>query len=415
MTRRRQWLIACLPMLLLILGGCQPVTPDGELRGRVTLWHSWSGAEAAELRAALAQFQEVHPGVQVVELALPAAQIHEEFTSAALDGLAPDVLIGQNRWIKELADAGLIRPLAQADAPSTLANARNRALVAYGGESFGVPLFLAPRALYYNKNLVAEPAATLDDLLREAAAGNRVEFVPRFEEAYWGIQTFGQGLFDAEGRFTLAESGFEEWLRWLDSAQRAPGVILNVDDESLLDLFASGQIAYFIAGPDSLARILERMDEANAFEVGVAPLPGGPAGPAGPLVPAETILFYAHSSPEQARIANELAAFLVNERQGIRFMRELRKVPANPRIQVDRRLYPIVSGFAQQARTAVALPMEISAEQLFAAGNRAYTSVLSGSSTPADAVCQFAREVAAFQDDTVPEPSLPERCVLVEP
>src|SRR5690606_41037726 len=91
------------------------------------------------------------------------------------------------------------------------------------------------------------------------SAGNRVEFVPRFEEAYWGIQTMGRGLFDAEGNFTLAESGFEQWLRWLDNAQRAPGVILNVDDESLLDLFASGQIAYYIAGPERLARILERM------------------------------------------------------------------------------------------------------------------------------------------------------------
>ena len=415
MTRKRLWLCACLLLLLPILSGCQPVAADDELRGRVTLWHSWTGTEAVELRAALAQFQEVHPAVQVVELALPETQISREFTSAANDGLAPDVLIGQNRWITELADAGLIRPLAQAEAPSTLANARNRALVAYDGELFGVPLFLAPRALYYNKNLVAEPATSLDDLLREAASGNRVEFVPRFEEAYWGIQTFGKGLFDAEGRFTLAESGFEEWLRWLDGAQRAPGVILNVDDESLLDLFASGQIAYYIAGPESLALITERMDAANPFEVGVAPLPGGPAGPAGPLVPAETIQFYAFSSPEQARIANELAAFLVNERQGIRFMRELRKVPANPRIQVDRRIYPIVSGFAQQARTAVALPLAIPAELLFAAGNRAYTSVLSGSLTPADAVCQFAREVAAFQGDTAPEPILPERCVLAEP
>lgn len=414
MTRRYPWLIACLLLLSLALSGCQPVAGDGELRGRVTLWHGWTGTEVVELREALERFQEVYPGVQVVELALPEGQILEEFTNAAHDGLAPDVLIGQNRWIKELADAGLIRPMAQADAPSTLANARNRALVAYGAKLFGVPLFLTPRALYYNKSLVAEPATSLDDLLQQAAAGNRVEFVPRFEEAYWGIQTFGQGLFDAEGRFTLAESGFEEWLRWLDSAQRAPGVILNVDDESLLDLFAAGQIAYYIAGPESLALITERMDEANPFEVGVTPLPRGPNGPAGPLVPAESIMFYTFSSPEQARIANELAAFLANERQGVRFMRQLRKVPANPRIQVDPRIYPVVSGFAQQARTAVALPLEIPADLLFAAGNRAYTSVLSGSSTPADAVCQFAREVAAFQGDTVAEPSLPERCMLPE-
>ena len=414
MTTGRPWPIACLLLLLLLLAGCQPVAPDEDLRGRVTLWHSWSGAEAVELREALARFQEVYPGVRVVELALPEDQILKEFTNAARDGLAPDILIGRNRWIKELVDAGLIRALVQSDAPQVLANARNRALVAYEGELFGVPLFLAPRALYFNKSLVSEPAASLDDLLREAAAGNRVEFVPRFEEAYWGIQTFGHGLFDAGGNFTLAGSGFEEWLRWLDNAQRQPGVILNVDDESLLDLFAAGQIAYYISGPDSLARILERMDEENAFEVGVAPLPGGPDGPSGPLVPAETIMFYTHGSPGQARIAKELAAFLADERQGIRFMRQLGKVPANPRIQVDRRIYPFVSGFAQQARTAVVLPLALPVDPLVAAGNRAYTSVLSGSATAADAVCQFGREVVALLGDTGTEPSLPAGCELPE-
>ena len=410
MTTARLWQRACLLLLLLLLAGCLPVAPVEDLRGRVTLWHSWSGADAVELREALTRFQEVYPGVRVVEMALPEGQILKEFANAANDGLAPDLLIGQNRWIKELADAGSIRAVTQADAPQVLASARNRALVAYAGKLFGAPLFLAPRALYYNKELVTDPAQTLDDLLREAAAGNRVEFVPRFEEAYWGIQTLGQGLFDAEGNFTLAESGFEQWLRWLDNAQRAPGVILNVDDESLLDLFAAGQIAYYIAGPESLARIMERMDAENAFEVGVAPLPGGPAGAAGPLVPAETILFFAHSSPVQARIANELAAFLANERQGIRFMRQLGKVPANPRIQVDRRIYPIVSGFAQQARTAVALPLALPIDALFAAGNRAYSTVLSGSATPADAVCDFGREVVALLGESSAAVSLPQGC-----
>ena len=168
--------------------------------------------------------------------------------------------------------------------------------------------------------------------MQEAADGNRVEFVPRFEDAYWGIQAFGSGLFDSEGRFTLADSGFEEWLSWLDKAQNATGVILSDDEVSLLELFASGQIAYFVAGPESLSQIRQQMDEENAFEIGVAPLPAGPAGPAGPLLPAETIMLYAHASPEQERIANELAAHLVNERQAIRFMRELERVPANPHV-----------------------------------------------------------------------------------
>ena len=266
--------ILCLFWVLVLISGCRPVSGDEELSGRVTLWHSWTGHEAAELSAVLGQFQEVHPHVRIVELALPEDQILEEFKANAENGLAPDMLLGQDRWIRELADADMIRPFPATEASVTLANARSRALVAYKDRLFGLPLFASPRALYYNRSLVSEPSRSLDDLLREAADGNRVEFVPRFEEAYWGIQAFGDGLFSADGRFTLAGSGFEEWLAWLDNAQSAPGVILNVDDESLLDLFASGEIAYFVSGPESVKLISERMDPESAFEFGVAPLPG---------------------------------------------------------------------------------------------------------------------------------------------
>ncbi len=91
------------------------------------------------------------------------------------------------------------------------------------GRLYGVPLSLAPRALYYNKKLVTPPPDTLDALLQEAADGQQVAFVPRFEEAYWGIQTYGEGLFNEEGQLVIEGSGFEEWLGWLNEAQSAPG------------------------------------------------------------------------------------------------------------------------------------------------------------------------------------------------
>ena len=93
-------------------------------------------------------------------------------------------------------------------------------------------------------------------------------------------------------------------------------------------------------------------------------------------------------------------------------MRELDKVPADPRIAVDRRVYPLVSGFAQQARTSVALPHEMPMYQLIAAGNRAYTSVLSGATTPAEAVCQFGKDVAGLQIYSPDEIDLPEGCEI---
>ncbi len=85
-------------------------------------------------------------------------------------------------------------------------------------------------------------------------------------------------------------------------------------------------------------------EEEGVFEFGVVPLPGGSHGPSGPLLSAETMLLYSFSSPEQARIADALASFLTNQQQSIRFMRELKHVPANDTVEVDRRIYPTVNG-----------------------------------------------------------------------
>ena len=409
MTGRRLkvgWLL----LSLVILASCRAATADDELNGRVTVWHSWSPEEAVVLDQALAQFQEINPKVTITSIALPEDQILDEFIASGNDGLGPGLLIGDDSWIGELANAGLIRPMTDRDDKEAIFNSRNSAITRYNNQLFGIPLFLEPRALYYNKSLVTEPPINLDELLQEAEAGNQVAFVPRFEEAYWGIQGFGEGLFDDQDHFTLAESGFTEWLSWLDEAQQAPGVILNIDDDSLMDLFTSGQVAYYVAGPEKQASIAAMMDEENSFEFGVVPLPQGPEGAAGPLLPAETILLYAFTSTEQTRIANALAAFLVNQQQSIRFMRDMERVPANPAVMVDGRIYPIANGFAQQARTAVVIPNEIPHDPLVAAGDRAYVSVLSGVLTPEEAVCQFGQEVAAYHDYSAAEMSLPQGC-----
>ena len=399
-------------ILLLILCGCQIGTPNDGLNGRITLWHSWPPADAFVLEQALSQFQEIHPNVEITTTAFPGDQIFTEFMAAGEEGLGPTLFLGIDSWVGDLADAGLIQPLSPEMAALSLFNERNLAITQYQGQQFGIPLALAPRAMYYNKSIVSSPPTTLDELLQEAAAGHSVAFVPRFTQAYWGIQAFGEGLFDDQARFTLVESGFTEWLSWLNEAQSAPGMIMNVDDESLLALFASGQVAYYVAGPESQALIASLINEDEPFEVGVTPLPGLPEAPAGPLLPAEIIMFYTFASHNEAIIADELANFLVNQQQGIRFLRELDRVPANPSVRVDVRVYPNVYGFAQQSRTAVVIPNEIAADPFVEAGNRAYVNVLSGTLLPAEAVCNFGREVAEFQGYTQATMSVPEGCDL---
>ena len=344
-------------VLLLVLIGCQNNSSEEELNGRITLWHSWSPTEAIVLKGVLDEFQEIHPEVRITTVALPDELMLDSLYDAGSDGLGPDLFIGQDDWIGELAESGLIRPLPASYEVERFVDARNFALTQYKGQKYGLALSLSPYALYYNKALVTQLPKTLDNLLQQASDGKRVAFVPRFEEAYWGIQAHGEGLFN-ENHFNLSQSGFEEWLTWLNDAQKASGVILNIDDESLLELFVNGDIAYYVSGPEKQSRIEAMLPEDTAFAYGVATLPAGPFDNAGPLLPSETIMLYTHSSSSQAEIADALATFLTNQQQSIRFMRALYKVPANTAVQVDIRIYPTVYGFWQQARTAVVIPNE---------------------------------------------------------
>ncbi|HMR64745.1 MAG TPA: extracellular solute-binding protein [Anaerolineae bacterium] len=397
--------------LLLGTSGCRSASENPEaLSGHVILWHSWTADEALVLEQSLAEFREANPYVTIVTLALPFDELLDRFRRSAQDGAGPDLLLAPSNWIRDLADANLIRPLEAGEVSDLRLDTRNTRLVAYQNRVYGVPLSVSPKALYFNQTLVDRPIATLNELLEHAASGQEVAFVPRFEASYWGIQAFGQGLFDPDGVLNLADSGFVDWLAWLKEAQNKPGVILNVDDEALRQLFAEGRIAYYVAGPEQQTFLKQTMGE-DAF--GVTRLPGGPARAAGPLLPAETALFYTFSSEGQARIALALARFLTNQQQSIRFMREIDRVPANRQVNVDPRIYPTVAGFARQATTAIILPNELDKDRFYAAGDRAYVSALSGLQTPEEAVCRFGQEVAALQNHSELKTILPAGCGFI--
>lgn len=399
-------------LLSLVLAACRAVQDnDDELSGTVILWHGWSPRDTRLLEEVLDDYEEIHPGVSIVEVAVPAEELNSRYQGAAAEGLGPDLLLGNSNSIRELANSEVIRAIEPDAIAAGALVSGSLATTTYQGTVFGTPMSLFLQSLYYNRSLVEETPATLDELLRQAAEGKAIAFVPRFEEAYWGIQGFGQGLFDADGNFTLAESGFAEWLAWLAEAQNQPGVILNVDEKSLFDLFARGQLAYYVNGPEE-QESLEAALGQDAF--GVTTLPSGPEGPAGPLLSSEAIMLYVFSSPEQALIAKDLVDFLVDQQQSIRFMRSLGHVPANSLVTVDPRLYPTVAGFSEQAKTAVVLPNKLKTKELEEIGDRAYATVLRGSATPEQAVCRFGQAVIVLQEFREDQVSLPAGCPFPE-
>jgi maltose-binding protein MalE len=332
----------------------------------------------------------------------------QNYLDVADDGLGPDLLLGLDGWIKELADAGLIHPTPfdayfSGEFSDTVLDA-----VTYQQEDYGAPMSLFPAALYFNKTLVQSPPATLEQLVEQTDAGELIALVTRFVPAYWGIQGFGHGLFDEEGNFTLDGSGFTEWLAWLLEAQEKSNIILNIDAASLLDLFLTGQVAYYAGGPEILPIVDEALGEDN---VGIVRLPSGPNGSSGPLLNVNTILYNSATAKRQDEIAAALSRYLTNPQQSITFMRGVNRVPANQLVRVDPRVYPQIAGFSIQARTAVALPNYLDRDKLYRIGDATYISVLTGQETPEEAVCTFGIQVVNMQGYTPENATLPSGCV----
>ncbi|MCB0163109.1 MAG: extracellular solute-binding protein [Anaerolineae bacterium] len=382
-------------LILIVAPGCQTVAPDTpRISGRALLWHGWTGDEAAFLDQMIDSFSEINPQTRIVTIAVPAEELLAQYEASTAQGIGPDLVIGSSDWVRQLVEAGHIRPIEEDEISRSDYRSNTLAALSYRDELWGYPMSLQPMALYYNKSLVSKPPKTLEELLLAVSEEKSIAFVPRFEDAHWGVETFGPGLYDENDHFTLAASGLTDWLTWLNEAQTNTGVILNRDRAALQKLFIEGKIAFYVANPTELSPLVAAMGEDK---LGVAPLPGGEDGPAGPLLPVDAIMLSTASTPNQADLATTLARYLTNPEQTRTLMRTLGRVPANRQVTVDSRVHPLVAGFAQQARSAVTLPNHLHRQQFYALGDLAYGNVLSGVLTPDQGVCAFGLAVIELQ------------------
>jgi arabinogalactan oligomer/maltooligosaccharide transport system substrate-binding protein len=392
------------------LAGCQAnADEEGELHGRILLWHSWSVEETAVLEQILQQFMDIHPGVTIIATAIPANELLTRYENAAPQGLGPNLLIGDADWIPDLAAEGYI-----ADFGSDKVSSFNflppaiRALRLPNDEGlYGLPLSVSTNVLYYNISQVERAAVTLEELWLQAEDGRIVALPTTFDDAYWGIPTFGEALFNDDGNFTLTESGFLGWLNALKEVQEIPNVVLSRDVTALQQLFLSERAAYYVGRSEEMPVLQAALGE---FAVGVASLPSGPVGSSRSLLWMEAVMLNTASSAQQTAVALEIAQFLTNQEQSTLLMRQAGRVPANRRVEVNRQIYPAMSGFVIEARTAMTLPKHLSVQEITELGDLTYANVLSGLLTPLEAVCDFGRGVLEIAPALRAQATLPMTC-----
>lgn len=93
-------------MLSLLAAGLAFAAPT-----ELTVWHSYRGEERAVLEALLTDYDEAHPDITVVPLALPYDSYFTKLESAAPRGNGPDLFIAAHERIGAWVGTGLLQPV----------------------------------------------------------------------------------------------------------------------------------------------------------------------------------------------------------------------------------------------------------------------------------------------------------------
>ena len=318
------------------------------LEGTLRIWHTWQGNDMQALRQSSQRFMRTCPGVYVVSKEIRPADLPALYAEAMAQGTGPDLVLGPSEWLASLAEQGLLHEL-EALVPQDLAQrflptawqAANM-----DGQLYGLPVSLRLTALYYDAEQVANPAPTLEDLLREARDGQGVGLYAGMPWVLWGATAAGEST---SGQQPVWDTeGLAEWLDWLQEASETPGVSVSPDADALIQSFAESDTAYLIADSSLLWELRARV---GADRLRAASLPAGPHGESRTFLSADLLLFNPDLSPQATELALAYGLHLTSAETQQMLMTQAGRVPANINVTIAED--PVIAGFLEQATSVV--------------------------------------------------------------
>ena len=277
-------LIAILALTSLI--GCRPRVEIPEKPEKLVLWEVAEQAESARKLAALFTAQY---GIAVEVVEVPNLEQRNQLALDGPAGIAADVVTWPHDQIGPAVLAGVIQPISEWLERGVKENFFESALNAmtFEGELYGMPKAIETSALVYNKDLIATPPTTWDQLLALAEqhtnrADNKFGFLFDYRNFYFVHGIFagmGAHVFKfADGKYDITDIGMNN-----AGAVSAMGLIKDLVDRRLLpiatdytqmdDQFAQGRTAMIVNGQWSIKNYKDR-----GINVGVAVLPKLPNG-----------------------------------------------------------------------------------------------------------------------------------------
>ncbi len=245
-------------------------------------------------------FEAANPDITIEWVTAPYGEIMNQVINMAGGGDKVDAIYGEIDWVPGLADSGLASPITDVLSEEYLSDFYPDVLNAFSidGEIYGIPMYISPYVLYYNKDLFEQagldpenPPTTYDEMLVAAEAlstltdtnGNKVYAfgqttgsVPVSGASLTGmIFNFDGTVLDDNGNLSIDNPGFKqafEMIKLLDDRGYNPQ---NAKLKDLRNLFALEQLAMYYDQSWGFNGISAINPDAKNFTASAAPLKGG--------------------------------------------------------------------------------------------------------------------------------------------
>ena len=245
-------------------------------------------------------FEADNPNVDIQWVTAPYGEIMNQVINMAGGGDKVDAIFSEIDWIPGFEDAGLAAPINDILPQSFLDDLYPDVMKAFeiDNKAYGVPLYISPYVLYYNKALFEKagldpnmPPKTYDEMLEMAkelselkdsngnkvyAFGQTTASVPVSGSSVNAmIFNFGGSVLDDNGNLSVDNKGFKDaisMLKKLDDYSYNPQ---NAKLKDLRNLFALEQLAMYYDQSWGFNGIQSINPDARNFAASAAPLTGG--------------------------------------------------------------------------------------------------------------------------------------------
>ena len=245
-------------------------------------------------------FEAANPDITIEWVTAPYGEIVNQVVNMAGAGNKVDVIFGEIDWVPGMVDAGLAAPIRDILSDDFVNDFYPDVLKSFevDGKPYGIPLYVSPYVLYYNKDLFKQagldpnkPPKTYDEMLGYAqklsqlrdANGNKVyafgqttASVPVSGASLTAmIFNFGGQVLDANGTLSVDNQGFKDAISMLQLLDQRGYNPQNAKLKDLRNLFALGQLAMYYDQSWGFNGIKSINADALNFTASAEPLVGG--------------------------------------------------------------------------------------------------------------------------------------------